>query len=128
MPYFDVRPDESSAALDYEATERLFAKMREMKAGGCAIFIVTHRIAELVRIADRATVLRDGRSVGTLEKSQITEDNIMNLIAGADRKKADANASFAKKSSECFFNWVLSAISLTSTKLSGNVDDVFSAT
>jgi ribose transport system ATP-binding protein len=92
--------DESSAALDYEATERLFAKMREMKAGGCAIFIVTHRIAELVRIADRATVLRDGRSVGTLEKSQITEDNIMNLIAGADRKKADANASFAKKSSE----------------------------
>ena len=45
--------DESSAALDFEATERLFAKMREMKAAGCAIFIVTHRIAELVRIADQ---------------------------------------------------------------------------
>ena len=67
--------DESSAALDYEATERLFSKaMRSLASGGCAIFIVTHRIAELVRIADRATVLRDGRSVGTLEKVQITEE------------------------------------------------------
>ncbi len=88
--------DESSAALDFEATERLFAKMREMKAAGCAIFIVTHRIAELVRIADRATVLRDGQSVGTLAKAQITEDNIMQLIAGSDRKKADEGGGLAK--------------------------------
>src|SRR5215510_9293113 len=47
--------DESSAALDFEATERLFQKMRELKAEGVTILIVTHRIAELVRIADRAT-------------------------------------------------------------------------
>jgi ribose transport system ATP-binding protein len=80
--------DESSAALDFEATERLFRKMREMKAAGCAIFIVTHRIAELVRIADRATVLRDGVSVGTLEKENITEDNILRLIAGPGRERA----------------------------------------
>ncbi len=80
--------DESSAALDFEATERLFAKMRELKATGCAIFIVTHRIAELVRIADRATVLRDGISVGTLEKHEITEENILHMIAGPEREKA----------------------------------------
>jgi len=38
--------DESSAALDFEATERLFNKIREMTSKGAAVFIVTHRIAE----------------------------------------------------------------------------------
>jgi ribose transport system ATP-binding protein len=80
--------DESSAALDFDSTERLFRKMRELKQEGCAILIVTHRIAELVRIADRATVLRDGESVGTLEKDEITESNILSLIAGPEREKA----------------------------------------
>ena len=80
--------DESSAALDFESTERLFSKIREMTARGCAIFIVTHRIAELVRIADRATVLRDGVSVGTLSKEEITEESILHLIAGPERERA----------------------------------------
>ena len=56
--------DESSAALDFDSTERLFAKMRTLRDQGAAIFIVTHRIAELVRISDRATVMRDGVDVG----------------------------------------------------------------
>ena len=58
--------DESSAALDFDSTERLFAKMRTLRDQGAAIFIVTHRIAELVRISDRATVMRDGVDVGVL--------------------------------------------------------------
>ena len=57
--------DESSAALDFESTERLFGKMRQLKAKGKSVLIVTHRIAELVRIADRATVLRDGKAVAS---------------------------------------------------------------
>ncbi|WP_218961163.1 YbhB/YbcL family Raf kinase inhibitor-like protein [Ruegeria sediminis] len=89
--------DESSAALDFEATERLFKKMREMKAKGCAIFIVTHRIAELVRIADRATVLRDGVSVGALSKDEITEENILHLIAGPERERAQAATEPVKR-------------------------------
>ncbi|HXU59013.1 MAG TPA: sugar ABC transporter ATP-binding protein, partial [Verrucomicrobiae bacterium] len=80
--------DESSAALDFDATERLFRKMRELKAAGTCILIVTHRIAELVRIADRATVLRDGVDVGCLEKDEITESRILELIAGPEREKA----------------------------------------
>ena len=50
--------DESSAALDFDSTERLFNKMRELRDKGSAIIIVTHRIAELVRISDRCTVMR----------------------------------------------------------------------
>ena len=89
--------DESSAALDFEATERLFSKMRIMKSQGCTIFIVTHRLAELTRIADRATVLRDGKSVGRLNKEQINEDRILELIAGPQRKKAVSANRTVKK-------------------------------
>jgi ribose transport system ATP-binding protein len=74
--------DESSAALDLHSTERLFAKMRELREAGSAVLIVTHRIAELIRISDRATVLRDGRDVGVLEKQDITERNLLALMTG----------------------------------------------
>jgi ribose transport system ATP-binding protein len=74
--------DESSAALDLDSTERLFGKMRELRDSGCAVIIVTHRIAELIRICDRATVLRDGQDVGILEKSEITEKNLLRLMTG----------------------------------------------
>ena len=92
--------DESSAALDFESTERLFSKMRSMKANGCTIFIVTHRIAELTRIADRATVLRDGKSVGKLDKHQINEDHILELIAGPQRKETVSISKTVKKLSD----------------------------
>ena len=74
--------DESSAALDLDSTERLFGKMRELRDAGTAVIIVTHRIAELIRISDRATVLRNGRDVGVLEKGEITERNLLGLITG----------------------------------------------
>jgi ribose transport system ATP-binding protein len=74
--------DESSAALDLDSTERLFAKMRELREAGSAVLIVTHRIAELIRISDRATVLRDGRDVGVLEQQDITEKNLLALMTG----------------------------------------------
>ena len=74
--------DESSAALDFDSTERLFAKMRQLRDKGAAILIVTHRIAELIRISDRATVLRDGKDVGVLAKEEITEKNLLSLMTG----------------------------------------------
>ena len=81
--------DESSAALDLDSTERLFAKMRELRDAGAAVIIVTHRIAELIRVCDRATVLRDGKDVGVLEKSEITEKNLLRLMTGRT-ESADA--------------------------------------
>lgn len=74
--------DESSAALDLDSTERLFAKMRELRDQGSAVLIVTHRMAELIRISDRVTVLRDGKDVGVLEKGDITERNLLRLMTG----------------------------------------------
>ncbi len=85
--------DESSAALDLDSTERLFAKMRSMRDAGAAVIIVTHRIAELIRVCDRATVLRDGQDVGVLEKGEITEKNLLRLMTG----KGDSPAEGAQK-------------------------------
>ena len=82
--------DESSAALDFDSTERLFAKMRTLRDQGAAIFIVTHRIAELVRISDRATVMRDGVDVGVLAGEEITEKNLLGLMTG-DKKFSTAS-------------------------------------
>lgn len=79
--------DESSAALDFDSTERLFAKMRELRNAGSTVLIVTHRIAELIRISDRATVMRDGKDVGVLEKGEITEENLLRLMTGKDSPK-----------------------------------------
>ena len=89
--------DESSAALDFDSTERLFRKMRQMTAQGASILIVTHRTAELVRIADRATVLRDGVDVGCLAKDEITEDRILSLIAGPERQKAQGHQTVPER-------------------------------
>lgn len=79
--------DESSAALDFDSTERLFAKMRALRDSGVTVLIVTHRIAELIRISDRATVLRDGRDVGVLERQEITEKNLLRLMTGEDEEQ-----------------------------------------
>ena len=86
--------DESSASLDFDSTERLFQKMRELRDRGAAVLIVTHRIAELIRVCDRATVMRDGKNVGMLAKSEITEDNLLRLMAG----KEGARAAVEKRS------------------------------
>jgi len=85
--------DESSAALDFDSTERLFKKMREFRDSGMAVFIVTHRIAELIRISDKATVMRDGVDVGVLDKNDLNEKNLLSLMTGkvvSEEKSKDA--------------------------------------
>lgn len=93
--------DESSAALDFDSTERLFNKMRELRDRGSAIIIVTHRIAELIRISDRCTVMRDGVDVGVLEKTEITEENLLRLMTGKSQtekpKIGDAHISASRE-------------------------------
>lgn len=75
--------DESSAALDLEATNRLHIEMKRLKDAGSCVILVTHRIAELVKITDTATVLRDGVTVGELGAGEITEKNLLELMSAA---------------------------------------------
>ena len=83
--------DESSAALDLEATARLHAEIDQLRHAGCYVVMVTHRIAELTRITDRATVLRDGQVAGELSGSEITERNLLALMS-PDRHILDTRA------------------------------------
>ena len=80
--------DESSAALDLDSTLRLHNEIDRLRATGATILIVTHRIAELIRIADRATILRDGVTVGRLEKHEINEANLLAMMTPSDRRTA----------------------------------------
>lgn len=86
--------DESSAALDLEATNRLHKEMLSLKAAGASVLLVTHRIAELVKIADGATVLRDGVTVGQLAHAEVTEERLLDLMSAATghsaRRKRDS--------------------------------------
>jgi ribose transport system ATP-binding protein len=77
--------DESSAALDLDATNRLHDEMRRLRDLGSCVIIVTHRIAELVRITDRATILRDGHVAGELSKNEINEHNLLTLMTPPSR-------------------------------------------
>ena len=74
--------DEPTASLDQDATDMLFAKVRRLKEGGTAVIYITHRLAELRQIADRVTVLRDGKHRGSAPASQISNAELLDLIVG----------------------------------------------
>jgi len=92
--------DESAASLDFDSTERLFKKIREFRDGGMAVFIVTHRIAELIRISDKATVMRDGKDVGILEKKDLTEKNLISLMTGKTESEEKTKTTAVKTKSD----------------------------
>src|SRR5690606_21397415 len=61
--------DEPTSALTPREVERLFAILRDLRAQGTSIVFISHRLPEIFAIADRITVLKDGRMVGTRDTS-----------------------------------------------------------
>jgi ribose transport system ATP-binding protein len=74
--------DEATAALDLDGAETLLKTMTQLKNDGVCVLLVTHRIAELTTFVDRATVLRDGERVATIERSDVNEDRLLELMTG----------------------------------------------
>ena len=68
--------DEPTAALTDAEVERLFELIRRLRDQGTAIVYISHKLEEVMAIADRATVLRDGRLVGTKPIAELTRDEI----------------------------------------------------
>lgn len=75
--------DEPTAALPPKEVALLLAELRRFASEGQTILYVTHRLEEVVEIADRATVLRDGRVAGTLERSEIDHGSLVSMITGS---------------------------------------------
>ncbi|MBM4038688.1 MAG: sugar ABC transporter ATP-binding protein [Planctomycetes bacterium] len=84
--------DEPTAALTDAEVALLFDRIRELKARGAAILYISHRLEEIQRIADRITVLRDGRVVATRSVGETSLDEIIRLMVGRDLGEAHPRA------------------------------------
>ncbi len=76
--------DEPSAALTGPEIERLFENIARLKERGVAVVYISHRMDEIARIADRVTVLRDGRRVSTHKVSETSIPQLVREMAGSE--------------------------------------------
>ena len=76
--------DEPTAVLGAAEAERLFAAVRGLARGGAAVVYVSHRLDEVLALADRVTVLRDGRHVATHAVGDISQDDLVRAMVGRD--------------------------------------------
>lgn len=74
--------DEPTSSLTERETERLFTLIRKIKRQGIGVIYITHRMNEIKRIADRITVLRDGRYIATLDVAEATDEKLVELMTG----------------------------------------------
>ncbi len=74
--------DEPTAALTEAEIEELFRTIRQLRAKGVGIVYISHRLEELKQIADRITVMRDGRYVGTEDATTIPIERIISMMVG----------------------------------------------
>lgn len=75
--------DEITAALPADLSERVFAVVRSFREKGASVIFISHRMAEVVSLCDRATVLRDGVTVG-VTSTQGAEETIVKMMLGSD--------------------------------------------
>ena len=76
--------DEPTSSLTLAETARLHGVVADLRAHGVAIVYITHRLAEVRAVADRAAVLRDGCNAGALSREELTHDNMIRLMVGRD--------------------------------------------
>ncbi|NQT17549.1 MAG: sugar ABC transporter ATP-binding protein, partial [Planctomycetes bacterium] len=76
--------DEPTSALTAPEVERLFALIDQLKAQGCGIVYITHKMEEIERIADRITVLRDGRLVGSAPAQELPPARLVQWMVGRE--------------------------------------------
>ncbi len=76
--------DEPTSALTAAETEGLFGRLRELRARGVAIVFISHRIPEVLALADRITVLKDGERVGTVAIGEATADRLVEMMVGRE--------------------------------------------
>jgi D-xylose transport system ATP-binding protein len=76
--------DEPTAALTESEVATLFRILRSLKQRGVGMIYISHKLDEVFEMADRITVLRDGRTVGTSNASDLDKDKVISLMVGRD--------------------------------------------
>ena len=74
--------DEPTAVLTPQETEKLFNVLRNMRADGKAIVIITHKLHEVMSLSDKVAVLRKGQYIGTVNTSETTKQELSNMMVG----------------------------------------------
>jgi rhamnose transport system ATP-binding protein len=87
--------DEPTASLSEEDTQNLFGVIRQLRSRGVGMIYISHRLEELPVIADRVTVLRDGRNIETRLMSEVNRQQLIQLMVGRE-----LSAVFPKKEVE----------------------------
>jgi ribose transport system ATP-binding protein len=87
MEFRIITMDEPTAALNAAEVARLFEIIEKLKGRGIAVLYVSHRLREIFRIADRVTVLRDGKRVSTRRLDELVEDDVVTMMLGRALKK-----------------------------------------
>ncbi|WP_437600176.1 sugar ABC transporter ATP-binding protein [Sorangium sp. So ce590] len=76
--------DEPTSSLTSGESEHLFQIIRKLRADGIGIVYISHRMEEVMALADRVTVLRDGRHVGDLARAEATHEKIVAMMVGRE--------------------------------------------
>ncbi len=74
--------DEPTASLTHSETDSLLAIVEKLSADGVSVVFVSHRLAEVLKISSRVTVLRDGRKVGVYDTADMTQSRLTELMTG----------------------------------------------
>ena len=74
--------DEPTAVLTPQETDKLFSILRQMRKNGCAVIIITHKLNEVLSISDRVTILRKGKSYGTVNTPEVDVSKLTELMVG----------------------------------------------
>jgi rhamnose transport system ATP-binding protein len=84
--------DEPTAALTRQEQELLFGIVRRLREQGVGIVYISHRLEEIYALADRVTVLRDGKSLGSREAKGVSENELIRLMVGRELVHASPQA------------------------------------
>lgn len=90
--------DEPTSSLDVNETEQLFTVMRRLKSEGVAIIFITHFLNQIYEIADRITVLRNGKLVGTYEVKKLPKLELITKMIGRSLVEYDEMVAMKKES------------------------------
>jgi ribose transport system ATP-binding protein len=94
--------DEPTAALPAHEVEMLLGQLKRYAADGQAILYVSHRLDEILAVADRVSALRDGELVGTCKASKLDEASLIELIVGAEVERASKSATGTTSTNRIF--------------------------
>lgn len=84
--------DEMTAALPANLTERVLEAVNDLRGGDSSIIFISHRMTEIASVCDRATVLREGETVGVVDVTEDSSDEIVELMLGEIVEDMDAQA------------------------------------